>query len=274
MHTLEQQLDVWRATVAYVQQHGALPAIERIIPALVSLWNASKGGCDVSSAYLKLLNNPSIKHMEIENILWDVTVRLGLLQAYHVWRWSAAGLRRINEATSFAQLTRIGVRNEKTFKGFLSLAMKFFITHAIHPEPQQQQARPRPLCEPDVVMRQFVAYFNNEEGRGRRGSLDVHYFASPAASTSTKCNLCHNTRQDKCQRTSFQCVTCLAPMKITLCRVGRHHELAQGKFTSCWDLFHSPTFTVPSKTEAKNKSFEFIPPAGADVGEDGEGVII
>lgn len=158
MHTLEQQLDVWKATVAYVQQHGALPAIERIIPALVSLWNASNGGCDVSSAYLKLLNNPSIKHMEIENILWDVTVRLGLLQAYHVWRWFAAGLKRINEATSFAQLTRICVRNEKTCKGFLSLAMKFFITHAIHPEPQQQQARPRPLCEPDVVVRQFVAY--------------------------------------------------------------------------------------------------------------------
>lgn len=65
-------------------------------------------------------------------------------------------------------------------------------------------------------------------------------------------------------------------MKVTLCKVGKHHELAPGMFVHLlarWNLFHSPTFTVPSKREAWNKSLEFGI-AGAGVAEGGEGVII
>lgn len=65
-----------------------------IVPALVSNWNSSKVGADVLSALLRYVNSPAIRHMNIEVVLWDMHIRTVLRQAFHVWRWSAAGLNK------------------------------------------------------------------------------------------------------------------------------------------------------------------------------------
>ena len=123
IHTLTQQLSVWRAAVHHVSLYGPWCAIERIIPALIANWNCSKGGADVLSALLQHVNSPAIRHMNIEAALWDIHIRTVLTQAYHVWRWSAVGVENIMKAKSFGQLTRLGSKDGRSFLSFLSFGL-------------------------------------------------------------------------------------------------------------------------------------------------------
>lgn len=62
----KQHLAVWCEAVKYVTStRKPLPAIERIVPAVVSNWNSSKGGADVLSALLRYVKSPAISHMNI-----------------------------------------------------------------------------------------------------------------------------------------------------------------------------------------------------------------
>jgi hypothetical protein len=91
-----QHLAVWCEAVKYVTStRKPLPAIERIVPAVVSNWNSSKGGADVLSALLRYVKSPAISHTNIEAVLWDTHIRAVFTQAFHVWRWSAAGASHI-----------------------------------------------------------------------------------------------------------------------------------------------------------------------------------
>jgi hypothetical protein len=50
LHTLEQLLTIWNETMNKVRTGGGpLCSFERIVPAIVSNWNCSKGGPDVLS---------------------------------------------------------------------------------------------------------------------------------------------------------------------------------------------------------------------------------
>ena len=116
--------------MAYVVTNGALRSIERIVPAAVSNWNVEKGACDIETAYVAHAHTSPIKHLDIESALWDKTVMMAFLQSFTVERWAAAGVNRINAA---GQLNRLGVRNNRTFVGFLSHVMEYCCKHAAHP---------------------------------------------------------------------------------------------------------------------------------------------
>ena len=189
--------------MAYVVTNGALPSIERIVPAAVSNWNVEKGACDIETAYLAHAHTSPIKHLDIESALWDKTVMMAFLQSFTVERWAAAGVNRINAADLMGQLNRLGVRNNRTFVGFLSHVMEYCCKHAAHPAnpppPEEGGEAARLQCLTSSAA--FVAYFNSEAGRRHRDE-GMHY-----STTLSKrvCKVCHSNSQ----RPVFRCVTCV-----------------------------------------------------------------
>ena len=171
MHTLFQQLVVWLAAVAHVHATGPLPSVDRIVNGLTSSWNASKGNVDVITKLLMLLHSSSIKHLDMETVLWDMIIKLGIIQAFNVERWAAAGIPAINGAKSFGQLSRLGARHGRTVCGFLSRAMQYFVKHA------RQDVIPHAQVPVAVNQQVFsLVFFNSIEGRARRGHGDgTHY---------------------------------------------------------------------------------------------------
>ena len=103
---------------------------ERRFHTFVKLWEMTHG-VDVLTRLLATRHGSTSKHQVIEAVLWDfIIIRLNLAQAFHTERWSAAGIADIEAAQSFAQLTRLGARDQITFMGFLSYAMAFFCKKA------------------------------------------------------------------------------------------------------------------------------------------------
>ena len=267
LHTLEQQLAIWHAVRDQVRTGCApLCSIERIVPALVSNWNCSKGGADVLSAFLQHGNSPAIRHMNIEAVLWDSHIRTVLIQAFHVWRWSAAGLKHIQEAKSFGQITKSGSKDGKSFLGFISHAMHFFSKHAMKahsapvPPDEIREATAANLAKAMKSTSSFTPFFNSLEGRKLRSDGGhVHY----PQSCRRVCKLCHGhfgVNNTSVIRTCWECITCAgnsggeasAVEGIALCRTIRSHELDRGKRVSCWDLFHSASFTLPTDEQILN----------------------
>jgi hypothetical protein len=271
MHTLTQQLVVWLAAVAHVHATGPLPSVDRIVNGLTSSWNASKGNVDVITKLLMLLHSSSIKHLDMETVLWDMIIKLGIIQAFNVERWAAAGIPAINGAKSFGQLSRLGARHGRTVCGFLSRAMQYFVKHA------RQDVIPHAQVPVAVNQQVFsLVFFNSIEGRARRGHGDgTHYLSNNK--TARVCVVCHGIGDTK--RVTTSCATCLdADNGITLCRTARKHTLDNNHNTSCWDLFHSAGFTLLSRSEAVTAATAAAagggagPAAGAGGGGGGGGV--
>ena len=119
----------------------------------------------------------------------------------------------------------------------------------------------------------FTPFFNSSDGRKLRGDgKHVHY--SRRLQFPRVCKLCRGLYEDNpgapkksVHKASFECITCAgesggetAAEGITLCRILRNHELDDGKYVSCWDLFHSASFTIPTYEQTLNLN---VAPVGA-----------
>jgi hypothetical protein len=154
--------------------------------------------------------------------MWQRLVILGLLQAFHLERWSAAGREDIIEnCDSFERLHKIGTRNDRTFRLFLSFAMRNFRNWAVAQESQSQVIPiPRTVGEID---------WNSEEGKEFR-TRGIH------AGEVVKRRFCVCCGK----RTTMQCNLC----KVSLCEKMReqNEDVMNGiqctSKISCWQLFH------------------------------------
>lgn len=253
MHTLKQQLEVWDAVNTYYIQHGRAPfdSIQSILPSLIAAWNSSKGGVDVMSRYLANVHRSPFKHIEgFEFRLWDRLILLAYLQAFHAERWSAVGEKRIDNAKSVEALFDLGHQRERTFSGFLRIALRFFSRKISESEPEEEEAVEMeaeipPYTGPKGV--KLLNFFNADIGRKLRSSNFHH---SMKTITGSVCSLCHGRPHPKSKRPNKTCYQCI-PCGIYLCIAVKEHpyDIVQppvvGQLTSCWDLWHNSTYTIP-----------------------------
>jgi hypothetical protein len=147
--------------------------------------------------------------------------------------------------------------------------MKFFSQYAMRepvaPAPPGKRERTEAnLCAALRSKESFHMFFNSTEGRRLRGS-EQHVLYPVQLKPSLVYKLCHGFWHDEgvvsaaaaavatkkvYHRTAYQCSTCAGSDEttsgITLCRVPRNHGLDNGKYVSCWDLFHATSFSILS----------------------------
>ena len=226
---------------------------ERRFHIFVKFWEMTHG-VDVLTRLLATLHGSTSKHQDIEAVLWDFIIRLNLAQAFHTERWSAAGIAAIEAAQSFAQLTRLDARDQRTFMGFLSYAMAFFCKKArreVIPAAALVVANTNERIASLTSIANFLAYWNGPDGKRIRGVNTVHYVIKKEAKRI--CRVCHGVVAG-CKRTMYFCATCIPSVEgqdngIPLCGTARVHELDGNNMTSCWDLWHSSGFTIQNSVD-------------------------
>lgn len=245
LFTLEQNLAMWRAAHDLFFENNCAPFgdIGTIVPAVVSYWNATKGGVDSGlSRYLANVHSSPYRVIPFESVLWDRTIMTAFLNAFALSKWDRLSAAQISSCNSFAQLKQISQR-DFTLKLFLSEGMKHF--RSLADSARNPGAAIQAQADTSSMTRgERVTYYNTQEGKARR---------SNAASSH---GLTHNRVQHKCMvcqehkvHWSCECCTdmffCIETIKDHPNHPDRSPERAHLYWT-CRDIFHNARFTLPT----------------------------
>jgi len=109
-HTLRQHIEVWRAVIKLFLQGGEVPLlpIRKILPALVSAHNKSKGYVDSLSSYFRESNFPYHRR-ETEASLWDTLVLIVLINVFAICKWASVEAQ-LDSFTTLEQLRRQAIQ--------------------------------------------------------------------------------------------------------------------------------------------------------------------
>ena len=237
--TLLQTLKLWRVTMNLfcANKNRPFPPIKRIIPAITSFYNHTKGEIDVTSHFARLANQP-FHNLGPEAFLFEYLELLGFINAHHIFNWATIE-QDIPTLTSNEKLVnKVSNNSNSTLSHFFGQCALVF-RELYNGIATQVTADTQVTAAPQIIQKQKGRlFYNSDDGKAVRYNPALQH-EQVKSDTRSRCAFCIVGRP------STICGTC----GVHLCS----YKKKDGS-SPCFYLFHDQSLNLSCKKRKVSNS--------------------